>query len=276
MANCISGEKKGRGMSNFTLGGSVGYIFGPAMAAFSVTTWGLGGIAIVLVPTIITSVVFFTLQKKFMDMSSALQREAKEKADFDGLRDDWPAFLRFSVSVFARSIVHYAMQTFIPLYWVSILLQTQKQGSLMVTFMACAGLVGTFFGGRLADRFGFRLVIRIAFAALFPTAIFLLMSKDVWMASLFAMLFMAASNAAHSPSVVLGQKYLPNHLGLASGVTLGLALSMGGIFSPLLGRIGDNYGLTATFYVLSGISIVAFLASLLLKEPNSNTTVPEP
>ena len=34
--------------------------------------------------------------------------------------------------------------------------------------------------------------------------------------------------ASFSVTVVLGQAYLPNHLGLASGVTLGLAIGLGG------------------------------------------------
>jgi len=54
--------------------------------------------------------------------------------------------------------------------------------------------------------------------------------------------------------VVLGQEYLPNRVGLASGVTLGLAVSVGGMCAPLLGRLGDRYGL--------GI-VVAILLTLL-------------
>ena len=80
-------------------------------------------------------------------------------------------------------------------------------------------------------------------------------------------LFMALSALAQSPSVALGQKYLPNHVGLASGVTLGLAISVGGICSPLLGNIGDSYGLTATFYVLSGVTLIAIIGTWFIKEP---------
>ena len=43
--------------------------------------------------------------------------------------------------------------------------------------------------------------------------------------------------------VVLGQEYLPNRVGMASGVTLGLAVSVGGMCAPLLGRLGDRYGM---------------------------------
>ena len=39
--------------------------------------------------------------------------------------------------------------------------------------------------------------------------------------------------------VVLGQSYLQKNVGFASGVTMGLAASLGGIFTPLLGVLAD-------------------------------------
>jgi len=267
MANYVSGEKKGRGMSNFSVGGSLGFIIGPVVTVFSVSTWGLRGIAVLMVPTLIVAGIFFFVQNKFVEQSGMVKREISENAADKGQRDDWPAFFRFCISIFARSIVFGGLQTFIPLYWISVLFRTQEQGSLMVTVMAVAGTFGTFFGGRLADVFGFRRVIRIALATVVPFIVLMVMTRNVWIAMLFVVLFSAMISLAHSPSVVLGQKYLPNRLGLASGVTMGLAFCMGGIFSPVLGKIGDSYGLETTLYVISGIALIAFLGSLLLKEP---------
>ena len=51
----------------------------------------------------------------------------------------------------------------------------------------------------------------------------------------------------------MGQDFLPNRVGLASGVTLGLAFSFGGILMPALGWVADHHGLRAA------ISVVAFL-----------------
>jgi FSR family fosmidomycin resistance protein-like MFS transporter len=59
--------------------------------------------------------------------------------------------------------------------------------------------------------------------------------------------------------IVLGQEYLPNRMGTASGVTLGLAVSVGGIFSPILGMIGDRWGLHATLLAIVALLTVSFL-----------------
>ena len=144
----------------------------------------------------------------------------------------------------------------------------------MVTVVALSAAVASFTGGRLADRFGFRRIIRIAIAVLCPLILLMMATKNIWFATTLVLLIYALSNMAQGPSVALGQKYLPNHLGLASGVTLGLAISVGGICSPLLGTIGDNYGLPTVFYVVSGVALIGFLGAQLLREPAAEPDEP--
>ena len=61
-------------------------------------------------------------------------------------------------------------------------------------------------------------------------------------------------------SIVLGQKVLCRHVGFASGITIGLGISFGGLTSPILGYIADHYGVQWTMYAITG---VAFMAALL-------------
>jgi FSR family fosmidomycin resistance protein-like MFS transporter len=63
-----------------------------------------------------------------------------------------------------------------------------------------------------------------------------------------------------SVSMVMGQKLLCNHIGFASGITIGLGISFGGITSPLLGYIGDHYGLEYTMWTI----VVAAMISALV------------
>ena len=265
MANCAAGEKKGQGMGFFTAGGNLGFVIGPVIAAFAVSTWGLRGTAIVLIPTALMVTLLFSLQKKLFEISNTTRQEARKNAA-TGQKDDWNSFFRLCFPIFARSIVHNGIQTFVPLYWVGVLLQTQRQGSLMVTVMALASATAAFISGRLADAFGFRKVIRIAFALICPLIILTLMTRSVWLATIIVVLLSAAMQFGHSPAVVLGQSYMPNRVGLASGVTLGLAISMGGICSPLLGKIGDNFGLTTALYVVSGVALAGFIGTLFIRE----------
>ena len=266
MANYAAGEKKGRGVSIFSAGGNLGFVIGPLVVTASVMRWGLRGTAIMLIPAVVMATIFFLLEKKLELLSETGIRDTTKKAVDSKLKDDVPAFLRLCIPVFTRSIAQNGLSTFIPLYWVSVLMQTQQRGSLMVTFIALAGATAAFIGGRLADRFGFRRIIWIALATVPPLIIMVLLTKNIWTATVLVMMTSLALHLTASPAIVLGQTYLPNRLGLASGVTLGLAISIGGITSPLLGRIGDNYGLTTVLYVVSGIALLSFLGSLLIKK----------
>ena len=64
--------------------------------------------------------------------------------------------------------------------------------------------------------------------------------------------------------MVLGQKYLARNIGFASGVTLGLATSMGGIFAPVLGWIADTHGLPAAIRCMSVVAVLGALFAFRL------------
>jgi FSR family fosmidomycin resistance protein-like MFS transporter len=63
---------------------------------------------------------------------------------------------------------------------------------------------------------------------------------------------------------------LPNHIGLASGISLGVVISMGAIFAPLLGAVGDAHGLPLVFIIICVVSFLSLLLSLFLKNDKSN------
>jgi FSR family fosmidomycin resistance protein-like MFS transporter len=69
--------------------------------------------------------------------------------------------------------------------------------------------------------------------------------------------------------IVLGQKYLPGRLGFASGVTLGLGVSIGGMVAPLVGSYADSAGLAAALRLLSFVPLAGALVTLTLKRPRT-------
>jgi FSR family fosmidomycin resistance protein-like MFS transporter len=65
-------------------------------------------------------------------------------------------------------------------------------------------------------------------------------------------------------TVVMGQAYLPHHLGLASGVTLGLAIGLGGVSATILGVVADAWGLTSALWIVAFAPVPAILLALSL------------
>ena len=76
-------------------------------------------------------------------------------------------------------------------------------------------------------------------------------------------------SAPFGPMVVLGQSYLPHRVGLASGITLGLAFSFGGLTTPLLGWIADYHGLRAAIGVVAFMPMLSAALSLMLPTEKS-------
>lgn len=75
----------------------------------------------------------------------------------------------------------------------------------------------------------------------------------------------------YSPSIVLGQNYLPNRVGFSSGVTLGVAVAIGGGAAPIIGRIADLYGIWFSLASIAFLPIVFFAIALSL--PSSQEQV---
>ena len=67
----------------------------------------------------------------------------------------------------------------------------------------------------------------------------------------------------------MAQEYLPNRVGLAAGVTLGLSMTIGGLMMPLFGSIADHYGLRAALFLLGLIPALSCVVSMRLRETGS-------
>jgi FSR family fosmidomycin resistance protein-like MFS transporter len=67
--------------------------------------------------------------------------------------------------------------------------------------------------------------------------------------------------------VTLGQEYLPERVGLASGVTLGLAVTVGGVAAPILGSVIDRHGFAAAFTIAAVLALAGGGVAALLPRP---------
>lgn len=75
-----------------------------------------------------------------------------------------------------------------------------------------------------------------------------------------------------SLQVTLGQDYLPTRVGTASGITLGLTVSIGGLVSPLIGTVADATSLRIALTPLILMPALSWLLFRTLPEP----TAPKP
>lgn len=271
MANYVSGEKKGKGISLFSVGGNMGGALGPMLAIFGIAVVGdLRGAAILAVPAFAMSAFMVTQHGNLAEFAAEGNKKTKA-AIAAGQKDDWKSFGKLTGVIFLRSTIQTGLTTFIPMFWMSVLLQSEEVSGSVTTIISLSGAVATLIGGNLADRYGFNKTIRLGLILVVPCLTAVTLSRNVLLSTILLVPTAMFLNFAFSPSVALGQKFVPNHLGLASGITMGLASSFGGVVSPMLGKIADHAGLPVVMWILIVISAVACAASFFVPDAPPET-----
>ena len=265
-ANKVAGRKKGTGVSIFSFGGNVGFALGPVFTAWLVLTFGLKGLAALLIPVAVMAPVLLAAMNRYRRGEEAARAAGSLTREASGT-DRWGAFSFLCALLFSRSIIFYGLNTFLPLYWIHMFKQSEAKASAALTILLAVGAVSTLIGGRMADRFGFRKVIRGGFFLLLPLMGLFAFTADAASATLLLIPIGFALYLPLTPMTVTGQKFLPNHIGLSSGVTIGLTVTIGGIAAPLLGRVADLHGLSSVMCILAAVAALPLLLSLALPKP---------
>ncbi len=263
-ANRAAGARRATGMSMFSLGGNLGFAVGPLITTPLLLAFGLRGGLFLAVPAAAMALVLAWQIPRFVGRPQVGARKAA--AAYLARADAWGPFLRLTGAVVSRSIVFFGLNTFIPLYWTDGLNQPMAAGGFALTILFTAGAAGTLLGGWLGDRHGHRLVVLMAMGTLSAALVAFVSFHDVATATLLLVPLGLALNAPSSVMVVMGQEYLPNRIGTASGVTLGFSVSVGGVVAPLLGRIADSYGIQAVLTILIFVPLLAMVFTASLPE----------
>lgn len=259
-----------RAMSLFALGGNVGFAIGPLIATPMLLATGVRGTGLLILPAATMAVVLLARLNRVLDGATGQHRGARLPVG----TDDWPAFLRLTAVVMTRSVLFFGLTSFLGLHFIDDLHATKAQAGVALTLFLSAGASGTLAGGWLADRRGKLASIRLGFALAVPALLGLVLSTNRYVALVFVALTGAAVYLPFSVLVMLGQDYLPNRIGTASGVTVGLAVSVGGLASPLLGVLADSAGLRVGLGVLIALPVLALGLSTRLREPTTSAAPP--
>lgn len=266
VTNSVSGEKKGTGLSTFAAGGNMGFAVGPVLTTSIIILLGLKGSPVLILPVVIMSLILFSQIKKLYKYETTTVNKASTPSVV--VKDEWSSFFLLSAAISCRSVIFFGFNTFLPLYWINVFGQSNTVASAALTILIVTGAISTLIAGRLADKFGQGKIITLGYALLIPLLFIFININNVKIATFMLIPIAMALYAPFSPMVVYGQKYLPNHMGLASGVTLGLAVSVGGVFAPLLGWISDNYSIHTAISCLTIIPIIATIIAVKLPIPS--------
>jgi len=265
LVNFAAGKNKATGMSFFGIGGSLGFALGPLIVTAAMLQWGLQGTLILVIPvTIMALVIIF-----HFPMLQTLEADGNQKkgsSGIDMMKENWSGFSRIALIVGGRSILFFGLNIFIPIYWINELGQSKVAGAMALTIFAGAGIFGNLAGGQMADRIGQKKVLIVGLLGLTLFLPILIMVENVQLATLLLAPIGFMLFTTYSPAIVMGQNYLPNRIGLASGVTLGLGVAIGGGAAPFIGKLADLYGVWVALTSVAFLPIIILLLAWSLPE----------
>ncbi|HEX2143055.1 MAG TPA: MFS transporter [Glycomyces sp.] len=244
-------------MSIFAAGGSVGFFLAPVLATPALMAMGVGATALFIPPAVLIS---FVMLRKHTRIAAG---PAKARTG----ADRWGPFAVLTAIEVVRSILWVGIITFIELYWIRHLGAGHAVAGIALAGFMLGSVVGTLLGGRLADRFGALRTTRIGGILIIPFLVLLRITPGEYVPLVLALAVGIAINIPFAVLVKLAQDYLPTRPGTAAGVTLGLAMSAGGLFAPAFGLIAEAHGPEGVFTVLCAVPLAAVILGWFLKRP---------
>jgi len=266
-ANYVAGtRRRATAMSLYAVGGNAGFALGPVIVTALVVPLGLGGMVWFALPMAVGALLLALELPRIDALRLEKIASLAGRGESRGT-DRWLPFTGIATVAGFRSAAYFGLQAFVPVFLITQMGTTDAVGNAALTVLLVAGAIGTLAGGRLADRVGTRPVLVVSLGVVVPLILALLEASEAAAFPLLAAIgfFLVGT---FSISVVLGQEYLPNRIGVASGVTLGAAIGFGGLVAWLLGLLADQTSLTTVLAVIAFLPLPGFLISLLLPREN--------
>jgi FSR family fosmidomycin resistance protein-like MFS transporter len=255
-----SGRKRASGMSYFNIGGNTGYAVGAFMTGELVVSFGLWATLVAMVPVAVAALALARMTRVFSTLAEAplLTTAAAEE-------DDTHAMTLLGLVIALRSIAWFTLLAFLPL-WVVSLGHSKAYGNRLLFLVLMAGAMGTLALGPVADRIGLRRTLLITQAFVPPLMLTFVYAGGIVGALALVPLGMCVVGT-YGVTMVLSQSYLPRHIGMASGISVGLAMGIGGVAAVVLGAVADAVDLKTALTISALAPVLGLAACLRLPHP---------
>jgi FSR family fosmidomycin resistance protein-like MFS transporter len=262
-----SGHKRASGMAYFNSGGNAGYALG-AFATGQLVVWlGLVGGLVAMIPVLLAA---FGLARVTPHLST-LQPVDGDTAYVRG-DDRRRAMALLSIVIALRSVSWFTLLAFVPL-WIVSLGHSKAEGNRLLFVMLLAGAAGTLLLGPVADRIGLRTTLVITQALVTPLVLVFVYVGGI-PGAIALMLVGVCVVGTFGVTMVLSQLYLPRHVGMASGLSVGLAMGVGGVAAVILGAVADAIDLKTALTICALAPALGVVICFRLPAPSARGQSP--
>jgi len=257
-AAVIPDKQRNVAMSIYVTGGTLGVAIGPLIGVLVFSLFGVHGTLPMIIPG--GAIAIFLLIQMRTVVLHLKKRAAVAAAAAPPI--PWKPMSVVIALMMLRSWVLFGLSSFIPIWYDEMGYSRLYYAALSTTLLlsSAAGAIGV---GSIADRHGRRALMIAASVASVP-AIFLFAQFPGWPGFITAAAIGLLAASTGPLLLVMAQQLMSGRPGVASGLILGLGFVMGAIGVPIIGAIGDRWGLQNALRVSATIGILTIIASLLL------------
>jgi len=251
------GGARGYAMSIFLAGGTVGAALGPLFIGWFAEKVGVGYMDWLLIPAFSVLLAAVILVPAGRGVASGERLLSLPRAQL------WTLALLWTIALL-RALVGMSYGNFLAVLVVERGASLSLGGAALALF-SISGAVGGVAAGRLSDRVSRKRVIGISLLLAIPALYSFLHAEGGLSLFLLAIsgFFLMASNPV---SIAYAQELFPEHQGTVSGVLLGLSWGLGALMAPLIGYLGDLWGLERALGLVTAALVPAVFAAFLLPQ----------
>ncbi len=266
LANHFAGSRKATGVAYFTIGGNVGFAFGPLIVAAFVPVLNERTTLTILVPGAVAMVLLLVALRRITVPVVAIPTGTSPAA-----RTDMRGMVLLTTCVSLRTWTQFGLMAIVPLFLTGQRGMSDRGQGLVIFAFVITGAIGTMVGGMVADAIGGRRMLMLSLPLAVPcTAAFIL--NDGW----FGIAGLAATGfilmASFSATVVMGQAFMPHRPALAAAWVLGFgAIGVATPWLPAVGAMADAWGRETVLWILALLPILAALVAATVPERHART-----
>lgn len=240
----LSGNRLGRGMGFFMVGGELGRTLGPLIVVSALAVTSFRSMAFLSIAGIATSAVLYFLLR---DAPLRTKDDGEQVPWRDAVRSMRGLMMMLAGITAVRSMMMMSVTLFLPLFL------TQEGKSIWMagaalSIVEAAGIAGALSGGWVSDHVGRRAVLIFGHIAA-PIALLLFLATDGNIR--VALLPVIGITLLAVPPVLMAlvQEQVPQSRALANGVYLSMNVVIRSIAAILFGAVADIFGLETAMFI---------------------------
>lgn len=265
--NYFSKQNCSVNMGIFMSMGSLGFAFGPLLAALITQVLGLEMLSYTSIIGITLALTMFFCVPKL----SKIEKKPKHKEFFKSFKEilNCRQMNYLMLIAMMKSLITNSSCILLPFLWKSMNYSPFYIGFALFLFVF-AGAVGSFLSPRVEKIFGSKPVIYFSMWATFPMMVFFgLTYQEHPILSLIVFFIIGFTTMLAQPIVVVwAQRTLPEYKSIVAGFINGFCWGLVALCLSVLGAIAQKYGIINVLVILSTIPAMASYFVKYLKSEN--------